>query len=122
MKMCHKYYEFKPIPNGSQSLLGLGLKFCPMRPRPTNNLDNTIQKFKTNVRQIAFFKNLKQKASDDSEEIPYIPSLYIKIDKLTPPRVNKVIKKSLNDNKKTHEPTVRLPKEKAKLRHDPPLV
>ena len=85
---------------GTKSLLGLCLKFCPMRPRPTNNLNKTIEKFKTDVRRIAFFKNLKKKALEDSGEITYIRSLYMKSDGWKPPKANEVIEKSLNNFKK----------------------
>jgi hypothetical protein len=100
MNTCHNYCKFKPILTGTKLLLGLGLEFYPMRPRPTNNLNKTIEKFRTDVRQITFFKNLKQKALDGSEGITYIPSLYIKSDGWKPPKANKVIEKSLNDFRK----------------------
>jgi hypothetical protein len=95
------------MPTRTKSLLGLGLKFCPMRSRPTNNLNKILEKFRTNMRHTAFFKNLKQKALYGSEEISYIPLLYIKSNLWKQPKANKVIEKSLNN----FEKIVRLTKE-----------
>ena len=71
-----------------------------MRPQTTNNLNKTLEKFKTDVRQIVFFKNLKKKALEDNGEIMYIPSVYMKSNGWKPPKANKVIEKSLNDFEK----------------------
>ena len=43
----HDYCIINPIPVGTRSLLGLGLKYCLKKPRPTNRFDKTIQDFKT---------------------------------------------------------------------------
>ena len=62
------------MPPGTKSLLGLGLKYCIKRPRPTNKLDNTINRFKNDVRRIHFFK-MNPMEEDNGR---YIPGLYIK--------------------------------------------
>ena len=64
-------------------------------------INNTIEKFRNNVRQIAFFKNLKQKALYSSEGIDFTPLLYIKSNEWKPPKSNKAIEKSLNNFKNT---------------------
>ena len=71
---CHDYCAIKPMPPGTKSLLGLGLKYCIKRPRPTNKLDNTIDRFKNDVRRIHFFK-MNPMEEDNGQ---YIPGLYIK--------------------------------------------
>ena len=63
---------------GTKLLPGLGLKCCSMRPRLTNNLNKTINKFRKDVRRIVLFKYLKKKALDGSGRITFIPKLYIK--------------------------------------------
>ena len=62
------------MPPGTKSLLGLGLKYCIKRPRPTNKLDKTIDRFKNHVRHIHFFK-MNPMEEDNGQ---YIPGLYIK--------------------------------------------
>jgi len=70
----HDYCTIKPMPPGTKSLLGLGLKYCIKRPRPTNKLDKTIDRFKNHVRHIHFFK-MNPMEEDNGQ---YIPGLYIK--------------------------------------------
>jgi hypothetical protein len=76
------------MPAGTKSLLSLGLKFCPTRPCPTNNIKKTIDLFKKEARRITFFRD---KPSDDHGGIPYIPTLNIKTDKRKPPTARKAI-------------------------------
>ena len=71
---CHDYCMIKAMPPGTKSLLGLGLKYCIKRPHPTNKLDNTINRFKNDVRRIHFFKM----NSTEEDNGGYIPGLYIK--------------------------------------------
>ena len=44
---CHDYCIINPMPVGTRYLLGLGLKYCLKKPRPTNRFDKTTQDFKT---------------------------------------------------------------------------
>ena len=44
------------MPQGARRLLGLGFKFCTLRARSTNRINNTIKRVKEDVRMIAFFK------------------------------------------------------------------
>ena len=71
----HEYYRLKPMPPSSRSLLGLRYKFCPTRPRPKNNVNKTIDRFKKDVRRIAFFGD---KPPDECKGIHYIPTFNIK--------------------------------------------
>ena len=71
---CHNYCEPKStMPSGIKSLLGMGLKYCIKVPRPTNKLSKTFDRFREDVRRIAFFK--KHPPEDESS---YIAKLYIK--------------------------------------------
>jgi len=80
------------MPADTPSLLGLGLKYCIKKPRPTNNLDTTIEQFKTDIRRTYFFK------ANNIEEVPgsYIPCLYIKGD-WEPPEANKRIEQCITN-------------------------
>ena len=52
---CHDLRERNPRPQGARCLLGLGLKFCTLRARPTNRINKTIDRVKADVRRMAFF-------------------------------------------------------------------
>jgi len=80
------------MPAGTPSLLGLGLKYCIKKPRPTNNLDTTIERFKTDVRRTYFFK------ANNIKEVPgsYTPGLYIK-GNWEPPEANDRIKQCITN-------------------------
>ena len=82
------------MPAGTKSLLGLGLKFCVKRPRPSNNLDDTCERFRTDVCQIAHFK---KHPPEEQPGVHSIPGLYIMNGIWTPPEANKHIEKCLND-------------------------
>ena len=72
---CHDYCIINPMPVGTRSLLGLGLKYCLKKSRPTNRLDKTIEDFKNNSRRIAYFhKNPRE----PEEESTYNKDLYLK--------------------------------------------
>ena len=70
----HNLCKQTPIPTGTKSLLNMGLKFCPTRPRPTNNLNKTFKRFRRDVRRAAYHHfNPPRKRPG----IRYIPGLYI---------------------------------------------
>ena len=50
---CHNLCENNPMPQGTRRLLGLGLKYCTLRARPTNRINQTIEKTKQDVRRMA---------------------------------------------------------------------
>ena len=64
-----------PKPLGARRLLGVGLKFCTLRARPTNRINKTIDRVKADVRRMAFFK---EHPPEKREGVHYIPQLYIK--------------------------------------------
>jgi hypothetical protein len=66
-----------------------------LRPSPTNNLNKTIKRFRKDVCQNDYFRDLKKKPLDISKWIPYIPLLYIKNKACAPPKENKVIEKGV---------------------------
>ena len=67
------------MPPGIKSLLGLGLNYCIQTPKPSNELDKTIEQFKTDVRRVSFFMhNPPEENEKDADKITYIPELYIK--------------------------------------------
>ena len=78
------------MPPGTRSLLGLGLKLCPSKPRPTNNINKTIDKFKTDVRRIDYFM---KNPPEERVGIHYIPGLYIPKEKSDtwPPKAGKKV-------------------------------
>ena len=73
---CHDLCKRYPKPQGARRLLGLGLKFCTLRARPTNRINQTIDRVKADVRRMAFFK---ENPPEEREGVHYIPQLYIKI-------------------------------------------
>jgi hypothetical protein len=85
------------MPAGTKSLLGLGVTFCLMRPRPTNNINKTIAWFRKDVRRIAYFKKQTNKTPDENEGIQYTPSIYNKNDEWEPLKANEEIEKSLDN-------------------------
>ncbi len=64
------------MPAGAKHLIGLGLKYCIKRARPTKNIVKSIERFNNNVRRIAFFK-FNPKENDDNNNDDYIPGLTI---------------------------------------------
>ncbi len=95
-KMPSKTYFSRPtnrqlhnlLSNGARppasltSLLGMGLNFCIKHDRPTNNIKNTFERLRRDIRRINFWNNVE---SDDSE---YNPKLYISQHKLFDPASN----------------------------------
>ena len=73
-KAFHNLCKSTSIPTGTKSLLGMGLKFCPTRPRPTNNINKTMKRFRKDVRRIAF---LYYNPPKKKPGVRYIPGLYI---------------------------------------------
>ena len=70
----HNFCKKTQIPPGTKSLLSKGLKFCPTRPRPTNNVNKTMKRFRRDIRRKAYhYYNPPRKKPG----IHYIPSLYI---------------------------------------------
>jgi hypothetical protein len=63
-------------PPGTAALLGLGLKFCIEPPRPYQNLDNSMRRFRRDMRLHCAFKLDEVTIKDDPKE-DYIPRLYI---------------------------------------------
>ena len=72
---CHDYCIINPMPVGTRSLLGLGLKYCLKKPCPTNCLGKTIEDFKNNSRHIAYFH---ENPREPKEESTYNKDLYLK--------------------------------------------
>jgi len=91
---CHNYCSIKPMPVGTKQLLGLGLKYCIKRTRPTNKLDTTIDRFTNDVRRTYFFKYTSMPEEDGI--IRYIPGLYHKSD-WEPPKACKEIEQSITN-------------------------
>ena len=83
------------MPQGTRRLLGLGLKYCTSRARPTNKINKTIDRVKQDIRRMAFFKENPPKKR---EGVRYIPQLYIKntewVQRLT---ANKEIEQELDN-------------------------
>jgi hypothetical protein len=69
-------------PGSLTSLLGMGLNFCIKHDRPTNNIKNTFERLRRDIRRINFWNNVE---SDDSE---YNPKLYISQHKMFDPASN----------------------------------
>ena len=72
---CHNLCLTHPIPQGTRRLLGLGLKFCTLKARPTNRINKTIERAKTDIRRMAYFR---ENPPEKREGVHYIPQLYIK--------------------------------------------
>lgn len=89
----HNLCKTTPIPVGTKSLLGMGLKFCPTRPCPTNNINKTTKRLRKDVRRIAF---LHHKPAKKKPGVRYIPELYIN-KKLTAPEFYPDIEKCLDN-------------------------
>ena len=70
----HNLCKKNPVPAGTRSLLGMGLKFCPTQPRPTNNVNKTLKRFGRDIRRIAY---LYYNPPKKKPGIRYIPELYI---------------------------------------------
>ena len=49
-RRLHNCLTSLPLPRGARPLLGLGLKYCVRRPRPTNRTDTTFERFRNNIR------------------------------------------------------------------------
>ena len=92
---CHDLCLENPMPQGTHRLLGLGLKFCTSRVRPTNRINRTIARVKQDIRRMAFSK---ENPSKKREGVHYIPQLYIKntewVQRLT---TNKEIEQELDN-------------------------
>ena len=88
---CHDLCLENPTPQGTFSLLGLGLKVCTSRARPTNRTNRTIDR----VKEDGVFKENPPK---NREGVHYIPQLYIKntewVQRLT---ANKEIEQELDN-------------------------
>ena len=72
---CHNYCIINPMPVRTRSLLDLGLKYCMKKPRPTNRFDKTVDSFRNDARQIAYFH---ENPREETEETTYIKELYLK--------------------------------------------
>ncbi len=70
-------------PPGTAALLGLGLKFCIESPRPFQDLDSSMQRFRRDMRMHCRF-NLGATTNDGEDEDEYNPRLYIR-SQWTPP-------------------------------------
>ena len=89
----HNLCKKTPIPPGTRSLMGKGLKFCPTRPRPTNNVNKSLKRFRNDLRRMAFFYfNPPRKKPG----IHYIPGLYLK-SKWTAPLAYRRIEKCISN-------------------------
>ena len=73
--VCHNLCENNPMSMGTRRLLGLGLKYCTLCARPTNRINQTIEKAKQDVRRMAYFK---EHLPEECTGTNYIPQLYIK--------------------------------------------
>ena len=82
-----------------RSLLSLGFTFCSTRPRPTNNINKSIERFEKDVRIFAFFKD---RPLHERKEIQYIPTLNIKNDASGPYKARKVVEGALRDFEKEY--------------------
>jgi hypothetical protein len=76
---CHNYCEDVPPPPGTRALLSLGLKYCVRYPRPTNNINSSLNRLENDVRRIFTFLNKQE------EDNNYIPQLYIRSDHIFKP-------------------------------------
>ena len=63
-------------PAGTAALLGLGLKYCIEPPRPFQNIDISMQRFRRDMRLHCRF-NLDATTDDGKNNEEYIPRLYI---------------------------------------------
>ena len=100
---CHNYCEPKSsMPQGVKSLLGLGLRYCIRAPKPSNDLDKTIERFKNDARRISHFIFNPPDVEED-RGVQYIPELYIKSDWIPPESVSKTIERCI----KSFESTLR---------------
>ena len=63
-------------PSGTAALLGLGLKYCIEPPRPFQNIDISMQRFRRDMRLHCRF-NLDATTDDGKDNEEYIPRLYI---------------------------------------------
>ena len=59
---CHNLYKTNPMPQGTRRLLGLGLKFCTLCACPTNRINQTIERAKTDIRRMAFLKRTRPRS------------------------------------------------------------
>ena len=64
------------MPRGIPNLLGLGLKFCIRKPRPSNRLKKTMERFANDVRRKSYFR--EHPPDEDDGVVRYIPGLYNK--------------------------------------------
>ena len=69
-----QFLQKTPVPVSTRSLLRMGLKFCPTRPRPTTNINKTL---KRPNRDICHMSYLYYNPSKKKPGIRYIPELYI---------------------------------------------
>ena len=75
-KACHNYCtQPDAMPRGIPEILSLGLKYCIQKPRPSNCIDTTIERFANDVRRKSYFR-LNEPVDDG--QVRYIPGLYIK--------------------------------------------
>ena len=95
-RRCHNYCDPPSlVPQGLQSLLGLGLKYCIKYPRPTNRISKTVKRFKNDIRRIYHFK-YHPPADDDPHDTKYIPELYISAEWVAPVCPDKEVEKALS--------------------------
>ena len=63
-------------PPGTAALLGLGLKYCIESPRPFQDIDSSMRRFRRDMRLHCRF-NLDASTNESNNDDEYIPRLYV---------------------------------------------
>jgi hypothetical protein len=102
----HNLCKNSQPPPGTKNLLGLGLKFCTVPPKPSPNLTDTMLKLAYKIRTKHYLLNHNRHPTND-----YIPQLYKKLQGWHPPPApnttedklttfEKLLKEALHHNSK----------------------
>jgi hypothetical protein len=89
--LCH---DVQP-PIGTKSLLGLGLKFCVVSPKPTYNIKECVKKLAYRICTKQYLLSNKQPTNTE-----YIPQIYKKLKNWYPPPASLTIENKITDFEK----------------------
>jgi hypothetical protein len=79
-------------PIGTKNLLGLGLKYCVIPPKPTYKIKECIKKLAYRIRTKQYLLSNKKQTSTE-----YIPQIYVKLKKWYPPLASLTIENKITE-------------------------
>jgi hypothetical protein len=106
----HNLCTNTPPPQGTDKLLGLGLKYCVANPKPIQNTKQCLLKLAYKIRTKQYLLQNESKSSDI-----YIPQIYVKLKGWNPPPAPLDIENCITDFERNLQDAI---KSNKKLKHN----